>query len=452
MRTKLKLSEILTVASLLFGMFFGAGNLIFPVHMGQMAGANSVAATAGFIITAVTIPILGVAALGISGKSNLPELGEMVGRRYSMFFTCAIYLTIGPFFAIPRCCTTPYTVGIRPILGGDTSVSLLIFSLVFFAIVLFFSLRPGEILKWIGKVINPIFLLSLSVLLIAALINGSGSISSMPVQPPYDSMAFFQGFLDGYNTMDGIASLAFGVIIITTITELGVTDPAAVSANTAKSGLAAGILMAVIYAVIAIVGAQSMGYASLSENGGIALADIATHYFGKSGAVLLSFIIGFATLKTAIGLVTSCSRTFTVIFPNSLSYNMWAIAFTLFSFVVSNVGLSAIISYSVPVLMLLYPLAITIIMLALLGRRFNNAKPVFVWVTALTFVAAFFDFCKALPKWLFDALHLEALTEAAKAVLPFSKLGLGWICPAVLGLVIGLVISHKKGLLRAKAG
>lgn len=450
MKTKLKLSEIITVASLLFGMFFGAGNLIFPVHMGQMAGANSWAAILGFVITAVTIPIMGVAALGISRKSNLLELGEMVGHRYAMFFTCAIYLTIGPFFAIPRCCTTPYTVGIRPILGGDTSVSLLIFSAIFFAIVLFFSLRPGEILIWIGKVINPIFLLSLSVLLIAALINGSEPISAMPSESPYDSMAFFQGFLDGYNTMDGIASLAFGVIIVTTITELGVTDPAAVSSNTAKSGLVAGFLMAALYAVIAIVGAQSIGYAALSENGGVALADIATHYFGKGGAVLLAFIIGFATLKTAIGLVTSCSQTFAVMFPHSLSYNMWAVAFTMFSFVVSNVGLSAIISYSVPVLMLIYPLTITIILLAIFGGKFNNARPVFVWVTALTFVATFFDFCKALPAWIFNFLKLGALTDAADKVLPLSSLGLGWVVPALVGLVIGLFVSQQKGLLRKR--
>lgn len=447
MKTKLKISETLTVASLLFGMFFGAGNLIFPVHMGQLAGANLWQAVLGFVITAVTIPIMGVAALGIARKNNLLELGEMVGHKYSMFLTCAIYLTIGPFFAIPRCCTTPYTVGITPILGGGTSISLLIFSLVFFAIVLFFSLRPGEILTWIGKVINPIFLVSLSVLLVTALVNGNEPVSSFAPQATYGSMPFFQGFLDGYNTMDGIASLAFGVIIITTITELGVTDPAAVSANTAKSGIIAGIFMAAIYAAIALVGAQSISYAALAENGGVALADIATHYFGKGGAILLAFIIGFATLKTAIGLVTSCSHIFSVMFPNALSYNKWAIAFTLFSFMVSNVGLSAIISYAIPVLMLIYPLTITLILLAMFGNKFNNARPVYVWVTALTFIAAVFDFCGALPEGIFNLLNAGALTKLAATVLPFYSIGLGWLLPAAIGLIIGLIVSFQKGLI-----
>ncbi len=441
MREKLDFKEIITISSLLFGLFFGAGNLIFPVHMGQLAGGQVWPAIIGFIITGVTIPILGVAALGVSHKKNLVEMSETVGKKYSIFFTCAIYLTIGPFFAIPRCCTTPYSVGITPVLGGESKLSLAIFSLVFFAIVLFFSLKPSGILTWVGKILNPLFLVSLAVLVVYALINPGAPTSGLPADAAYSGSPLFKGFIEGYGTMDGIASLAFGVIVINAIKGLGVEKPEAIRNNTIKSGIFAGILMAVIYAAITVMGAQSLGYAKLSENGGVALADISGHYFGSTGTIILALIIFFACLKTAIGLVTSCAEIFTTMFPKTPGYRFWAILFTAFSFAVSNVGLTAIITYAVPVLMLLYPLAITMIFLSLCGKLFGNAKIVYQMVTLFTFLAALVDFCGALPTELATSLGLDAFVAFARGILPFADLGLGWVVPALIGLVIGLVAA-----------
>ena len=163
---KLTFRQKILVAGTLFGMFFGAGNLIFPVHLGQMAGRNAVVAMIGFIITAVGIPIFGVAAIGITHSDGLQTLSSKVGKGYGIFFTCLLYLTIGPLFAIPRCETVSFTTGITPLLGADSPewLYLLVFSAAFFAFVLFFSLRPGKITLWIGKIINPIFLLFLAVL------------------------------------------------------------------------------------------------------------------------------------------------------------------------------------------------------------------------------------------------------------------------------------------------
>ena len=125
MKQKLSGRDYTYVASMLFGMFFGAGNLIFPVHMGQMAGANIWPAVIGFCVTGVGLPLLGVAALGISRSGGLFELGSRVGKPYSMFFTCLLYLTIGPLFAIPRCATVSFTTGITPLLGADSPEQLL---------------------------------------------------------------------------------------------------------------------------------------------------------------------------------------------------------------------------------------------------------------------------------------------------------------------------------------
>jgi len=167
---KLTIRQKLLVAGTLFGMFFGAGNLIFPVHLGQMAGRNAVVAMIGFIITAVGIPVFGVAAIGITHSDGLQTLAGKVSKGYGIFFTCLLYLTIGPLFAIPRCATVSFTTGVAPMLGdsGAEWLYLLIFSAVFFAFVLFFSLRPGKITVWIGKIINPLFLFFFAVLIIAA--------------------------------------------------------------------------------------------------------------------------------------------------------------------------------------------------------------------------------------------------------------------------------------------
>ena len=203
MKRSLNRRETIFVASMLFGMFFGAGNLIFPVSMGQLSGSSMWQAAAGFLITGVGLPLLGVAALGISREDGLMGLSSRVGRRYGKFFTCVLYLTIGPFFAIPRCATVAYTVGIERIIPENVQTAVLaVFSLLFFAAVLFFSLRPGEILTWIGKVLNPLFLLFLGLLVVRALLSPMGSISETAPEGVYAEGAFYQGFLEGYNTME----------------------------------------------------------------------------------------------------------------------------------------------------------------------------------------------------------------------------------------------------------
>ena len=159
MKKRLSAREYVLVASMLFGLFFGAGNLIFPVYMGQMAGHRVWSAIPGFLITGVGLPLMAVAALGISRSNGLYDLSSKVSKPYGMFFTCLLYLTIGPFFAIPRCATTSFTVGLEHLLPESSAGTwLLIFSLVFFAAALWFSLRPGKILTWVGKLLNPTFL------------------------------------------------------------------------------------------------------------------------------------------------------------------------------------------------------------------------------------------------------------------------------------------------------
>ena len=443
-QTCLSHKQRLLVAGTLFGMFFGAGNLIFPVHLGQLAGRQFLPATIGFILTAVGIPILGVAAIGNTHSEGLQDLSRRVGRRYSYFFTCLLYLTIGPFFAIPRCATTSFTAGVRPLLGTQLSeqTMLFLFSLIFFALVFVFSIRPGSITLWIGKIINPLFLLFLGVLIVTALLHPSIAVSGAVPDASYQNGAFFSALSQGYETMDAIAGLAFGIVVVSVIRQMGVQEDSAIAKEVLHSGMLAGLLMAFIYLLTILIGVQSLGQFELSENGGIALSQIANYYLGRMGTWIIA--ITFACLKTSIGLVTSCAETFVKLFPHALSYRAWAVVFTLFSLIVSNVGLSAIITYSVPVLMLIYPPAITLILLALVGNAFQHDKKVYVCVTICTWAASIFDFLAALPDEMQSALHLEPVIAVARQTLPLFDLNLGWILPSLVGLCIGLLRRRKE--------
>lgn len=416
MKRKLTAKEYTYVASMLFGLFFGAGNLIFPVHLGQMAGSNVWQAILGLLITGVGLPLLGVAALGISRSNGLFDLSSKVNRPYAMFFTCALYLTIGPFFAIPRCATTSFTVGLEQVLpqNGSNTLYLLLFSAAFFAAALFFALRPGKILTWVGKILNPCFLVFLAILVVVALLSPSAAIADVEPLGDYASQPFFAGFLEGYNTMDALASLAFGIIVVT------------------------------------IAGTQSRGVLEASENGGTALAQIAQHYLGSAGLFILAATVTLACLKTAVGLITSCAETFSALFPDGPKYRIWAIIFSLVSLLFANLGLSAIISYSLPVLMFLYPLSIALIALALLGKFFGHDRTVYCWTIGFTLIAAVYDLIIALPESVFNAIHGPAIKAFGQQYLPFADLGLGWICPTLIGAAIGLILHFMRGN-RAKA-
>ena len=437
MRTKLKTKESLLLGITLFDLFFGAGNLIFPIHLGQLAGSNVISATIGFIVTGVTIPILAVSSIGVTHSNGLFRMCEKkVGRGFAYFFTCLLYLTIGPCFALPRCCTTTFTSGVYPLMTNlNEKICLLIFSFVFFVFVLYFSLKPNEIMKWVGKVITPIFLFFFAILIIIALLKTNTPIGSVAPEQAYISGSFVNGLLEGYNTMDAIAGLAFGIVIVNCIRDLGIHDGKYVAIEIIKAGILTAIMMSVIYLASTIIGTKSRAIFAVSENGGIALAQMAELYLGKTGLIVLAFTIGLACLKTAVGLVTSCSEIFAQMFPNTLNYKKWTIVFCAFSFVIANFGLTTIIKYSVPVLMFLYPIAMVLIIIGNLSYRTDN-KTVYRCTLVGTIFAAIFDFIKSLPFGI-DVSFIEK-------ILPLSNMGFSWIVPSIIGLVVGLILNKRK--------
>ena len=447
MKRNLTFQETITITSMLFGMFFGAGNLIFPAKMGIDAGCNLISAFLGVFITAVGIPMLAVVALGLSRCEGVVPLAEKVGKKYCVFFCTLLYLTIGPLFAIPRCASTSFSVGAVGLLGEEhQSLYLAIFSFLFFAVVLFFSLKPSGIMTWIGKILNPVFLIFLSALVIAALANPVTSISQVTPAQSYASggKAFVSGFLEGYNTMDALAGLAFGIVVIQVVRSHGVQEPGRVAVNTAKAGVFSCLFMGIIYFFITLITAQSAPLCAGASNGGEVLGIIAGHYFHQAGAILTAAIVTFACLKTAIGLVTSCSEAFAQMFPKGPGYSAWAIGFSLVSFGIANFGLSTIVAWCVPFLMFVYPLAITLILLALTEKWFGGSRVVYICTTAFTLAAAGLDFLGTLSGMLPGNAFLSAVTAFAGRYIPLFRLGMGWVVPACVGFALGLGIKAYK--------
>lgn len=447
MKRNLTLKETVVITSMLFGMFFGAGNLIFPAKVGLDAGSNMWSAFAGVFVTAVGIPMLAVVGLGLSRSEGVVELSQRVSRKYSLFFCTLLYLTIGPLFAIPRCASTAFSVGAVNLLPQEGErLYLALFSLVFFAVVLYFSLKPGGIMTWIGKWLNPVFLVFLAVLVIAALAKPISSISAVAPAESYASSgsAFFRGFLEGYNTLDALAGLAFGIVVIDVVRKNGISQPERVAVNTAKAGIFSCLFMGLIYLFITLICAQSAPVCAGADNGGTVLGTIANHYFRSAGSVLMTLIVTFACLKTAIGLVTSCSKAFVDMFPKGPGYTVWAVVFSLVSFGIANFGLTTIVSWCVPVLMFLYPLAITLILLSLSGRFIGANPTVYRTTTAFTLIAAVFDMIGTVSGMVPGSRVLAGLKAFAGNILPLYDLGLGWILPAAIGFLVGLFLTKRK--------
>ena len=260
----------------------------------------------------------------------------------------------------------------------------------------------------------------------------------------YRSDPFFAGFLEGYNTMDALAGLAFGIVVVNVIRGAGVTRPEDVAISTVRSGLFSCLIMAGIYIVVTLMGVQSRAIPADAANGGEVLSLLANRHYGTAGTLILAATVTLACLKTSVGLVTSCAETFVEMFPRGPGYKAWALLFSGLSFLIANVGLTAILDWSLPVLMLLYPLAITLILLGLAGKWFQHDPLVYRLVTGLTLVAALFDFFGALPTGAAASLHLEGAIGFAKAFLPLYGLGLGWVCPAAAGLALAMALRWMR--------
>ncbi|MCI1589384.1 branched-chain amino acid transport system II carrier protein [Heyndrickxia oleronia] len=427
---------VIAVGFMLFALFFGAGNLIFPVMLGQSAGSNIWLANAGFIVTGVGLPLLGVLALGYSGKSDLQALASRAHPVFGLIFTTVLYLAVGPLFAIPRTGSVSYEIGVKPFLPEDVGfLPLLIFTIIFFGMTCYFSMNASKIVDIVGKILTPLLLIFIAILIITAIIYPMGEFQA-PTKP-YLNHSFFKGFQDGYLTMDTLAAFVFGIIVIQTIKDKGIVSKSNIMITCIKAGLLSAILLAIIYSALTYIGASSVNKLGLLDNGATILAGVSSHFFGSYGKILIGFIVLAACLTTSIGLITSSASYFHKLFPK-ISYKMFSVILSIISAIFANVGLMKLISISEPVLVAIYPLAICLIFLTFFHSIFKGKSEVYIGSLFLTFIISLIDGLKE------AGLHIRSLDQLLKGILPFYSVGMGWLIPAIIGGFLGFVLSYIK--------
>ncbi len=428
---RLKGFDLLALGFMTFALFLGAGNIIFPPSAGMAAGEFIWRAALGFLLTGVGLPLLTVVALARVG-GGMDRLTAPLGKVAGTVLAVAVYLAIGPLFATPRTAVVSFEMGIAPF-SGNAGMPLFIYTLMFFAAMLFLVLNPGQLVNRIGKFITPVLLAALLVLGGAAIFAPAGEVGA--ASESYRASPLIKGFLEGYLTMDTLGALVFGIVIATAIRDRGVTEPALVTRYSMIAGVIAAIGLSLVYLALFYLGATSQGIAGGAENGVQILTTYVQHTFGTPGSLLLAVVITLACLTTAVGLTTACGEFFSALLP--VSYRSVVIVFALFSLLVANQGLTQLISVSVPVLVGLYPLAIVLVALSLLDRFWLSSSRVFVPVMAVTLVFGVVDGLAAagLGSWV-PALFTQ---------LPLADQSMGWLVPVLVMLVLAVVTDRLLG-------
>lgn len=386
---KLKRKELLLVGVTLFSMFFGAGNLIFPPYVGYQAGSEGLAAFVGLLLTAVCFPVLGVVAVAKVGGTD--QLCAKIHPKFSLIFTILVFLCIGPMLAIPRTASTSYSMfafltnGLEGMKWAGISAELwvrVLFSMAFFAGAYRLAQHPGRFKDVMGRWLTPLLLVLIAVMFVAGLVLLKEP--AAPALPSYQGRAALQGFEDGYQTMDTLAAIVFGIVIALNVKACGVEKDGDVAKETMKAGLIAGILLGVVYGSLAWLGAKSSALLENAADGTQILSGLCLDFFGPFGALFLAAIFFVACFNVCTGLLSSCAAFFEKAFP-CFSFLWWLRAFTLASFLVSILGLGLILKISVPILTLLYPVAIAVILVNLLPFAWAARPAVHRVVTVLAF-------------------------------------------------------------------
>ncbi len=421
------------IGLMLFALFLGAGNIIFPPLLGQMAGSELTVAMLGFLITGVGLPLIAILSIANAG-GGLQLIAGRVSPLFGIIFTMIVYLAIGPFFGIPRTATVSYEIGVMPFLPTSLTTAhwpLALFTIVFFIATVLLALNPAKLVDRIGKVLTPILFVVIGTLAVKSFLYPMGTIASS--QGDYVEHPFFRSFVEGYLTMDVIAALVFGIVIINTLKTEGVTESRAVMKAMIIAGVIAAIGLALVYISLGYIGATSVEAIGAQSNGAAVLALASKVLFGSYGSIILAITIIFACLTTSIGLVSACAQYFEEIFPKT-SYKKFVVIFAAFSAIIANAGLTQLISISVPVLLMIYPLAIVLMLLSFIDKWFGRRPIVYILALVGTAIVSLFD------GLIGAGIDVKSITSILSH-LPLYDQKLGWLVPAIVGAVIGVMCS-----------
>ena len=413
-----KTKDILLTGFALFAMLFGAGNLIFPPMLGYETSSSWIPTMLAFIITGVGFPFLGILSVSIAGN-GIKDFANRVSPTFSKIFAIISILAIGPMLAIPRTGATAYEITFLHN-GMNNTIYKYIYLICYFGIVILFSLRASKVIERVGKILTPILLLLL-FLIIAKGIFFSG----LSIKPDIYPYAFKKGFLEGYQTMDTIASIAYAGIILKAIKNGRNLTQKQEFSFLIKAGLVAILSLALIYGGFALVGAKM--HSVLVTNDKIELLVKTTSYLlGNYGNLVLAICVAGACLTTAIGLVATVGEFFSSI--TSFKYENIVIFTVIISFLLSILGVESIIRISVPILIFIYPVMISLIILNLFGKYIKN-NYVYKGVVLFTGIIGLIESLESLG-------IKNYYTNSILEILPFSDYDLTWLFPGLIGYIL----------------
>ncbi|MGO4998018.1 branched-chain amino acid transport system II carrier protein [Oceanisphaera sp. W20_SRM_FM3] len=429
MNKSLSTFDIMGLGFMTFAFFLGAGNIIFPPLAGFLAGEHLPSAMGGFLITAVGLPLVTLVAAAMAG-GGLPTMGRYLPPVVVTIMATAIFIIIGPAFAAPRTGLVAYEMGLKPFLVNPTQTTLTLYTICFFGLVLLLSLNQGRLLDAVGKILTPILLLLLIGLAIAVFVNPQGTQPS--VDEIYLAQPFVKGFLEGYNTMDTFAALMFGMLILDVLRQKGVTDKRAQSRYLVIAALIAAAGLGFVYVSLFILGGTSLGVVESADNGGEIISAYVLSLFGAPGLWILAAIVTLACLTTAVGLVSACADYFLRL-TGKLGYRRWVVIMAALCTLVANVGLTTLISLSVPVLVAFYPVAIALVLATYLQPFMRSPVLAYRLILAVALVFG-----------LVDGLTAAGLDMSAFNFLPMFDIGMAWVLPTIVASIIGLALSTPK--------
>ncbi len=431
MTNRLTSKDILALGFMTFALFVGAGNIIFPPMVGIQSGEHVWIAALGFLLTAVGLPVITIIALARVG-GGIDALSSPIGKAAGVVLATVCYLAVGPLFATPRTATVSFEVGIAP-LTGDGAVPLLIYSLIYFALVIGISLYPGKLLDTVGHILAPLKIVALALLGIAALLWPAGGLA--PSTESYQHAAFSSGFINGYLTMDTLGALVFGIVIVNAARSRGVNEAGLLTRYTIIAGLIAGVGLTLVYLTLFKLGSDSASLVDQNANGAAILHAYVQHTFGGMGSFFLAALIFVACMVTAVGLTCACAEFFQQYLP--LTYRQLVFILGLFSMLVSNLGLSQLIQFSIPVLTAIYPPCIVLILLSFTLNWWKKSSRI---IAPTMLVSLIFGLIEGIKTTAFkDVLPAFATT------MPLAEQGLAWLPPSLAMLIVAVIYDRTLG-------
>lgn len=425
--------DMLVLGMMVFALFLGAGNIIFPPTAGYHSGTDWFSASLGFIVTGVVLPFLTLITVAVKGRGE--RLSVDLPRWVSVTFWVALYLILGSTFAMPRVTNTAYELGFLPLgFVEKNTASHLIFAFVFNFVSMFFMLKQGTMISAIGKFMTPALLFLLIAVGIAVVRTPLSPINE-PINQ-YVDFAFFSGIVDGYQTMDVLSAMAFGGIVARALASRGITSPQDVVVITIKAGLIAVGLLAALYICLFYLGATSDAVSQTATNGGQIFSRYVDALYGALGTWLMCGIVLLASMTTFVGVTSACADFFATFNPR-LDYRFWVVVSTLLTTIVSTFGLDTLLRVTIPVLLLIYPTTVALVFLQFARRKMRNPRFTYGFTVAVLVVMSAFDTLN----------NIGLLNENVLAVLhrmPLFKEGIGWLLPGVIAFIISFVAGNMR--------